>query len=175
MRALGLLAILLVSCGTSQTQSGVQNATLDPAALVSVCVSNHHMNSAADRQNAIGTAPVKFITTFRSCAWPPAAYAAKDGYSEIVVSGYLWDAHPEVTGASAPDLVRSTCVEVELSYTFQKQGPPSPATVRATAGAVVDIFGKPWAQEPLPFGHTATDVVIVHNLSYTLDRARCVS
>ena len=174
MRCVFALAILAAACGTSQTLSGAQSATLDPAALVSVCVSNHHMTGAADSQNALGAPPVKFTTTFRACAWPPPAFAAKDGYSEIVVSEYLWGSHPEVTDASAPDLVRSTCAEVELAYTFQKQGPPSPATVQATAGAVVDIFGKPWANEPLPFAHAATDVVIVHNLSYALERARCL-
>ena len=162
------------ACGTSQTLSGAQNATLDPTTLVSVCVSNHKMNGANDSQTALGTAPIKFVMTFRACAWPPPAFAAKDGYSEIVVSEYLWESHPEVTGASAPDLVRSTCAQVELSYTFQKQGPASPATVQAASGTVVDIFGKPWIQEPLPFAHTATDVVVVHNLSYTLETARCV-
>ena len=174
MRWLFALAMLALACGTSQTQSGGRSATLDPAALVSVCVSNHHLTAATDSQNALGAPPVRFTTTFRNCAWPPPAYAAQDGYSEIVVSEYAWESHPEVTGASAPDLVRSTCAEVELAYTFQKQGPPSPATVQAASGAVVDVFGKPWANEPLPFAHAATDVVIVHNLSYTLERARCL-
>jgi len=172
------LAVLCSACGSSQAQSGARNATLDPAALVSICVSNHHLTAASDMQTALGSRPLRSITTFRACAWPPASYARPDGYSEIVVTGYVWDTHPEVTGASAPDLVTSKCAEVELGYTFQKQGPPSPATVRATAGAVVDIFGKPWppqgANETLPFAHGPTDTVIVHNLSYSVDTARCV-
>ena len=172
------IAIACCACGSSQAESGARSATLDPVTLVSICVSNHRLNAASDSQTALGARPVKSITTFRACAWPPASYAAPDGYSEIVVTEYLWETHAEVTGASAPDLVTSKCAEIELGYTFQKQGPPSPATVRAVAGAVVDIFGKPWpppgSSEALPFAYGRLDVVVVHNLSYAVDAARCV-
>ena len=174
-----LLVLVLTSCGTSQTQSGARNATLDPSAQASICIAAHHLTARSDSQTAIGSAPVRNTTTFRACAWPPPAFAAADGYSEIVVTTYAWADHPEVTGASAPDVVRSTCAGLELTYTFQKQGPASTSPpLSLTPGAVVDIFGKPWpppgSSETIPFAHGATDAVVVHNLSYEVASARCV-
>lgn len=174
------LAVVLASCGTSQTLSGARSATLDPSAQASVCIAAHHLTASSDSQTSLGAAPIRNITTYRACAWPPASYAASDGYSEIVVTSYVWAEHPEVTGASAPDVARSPCAELELTYNFQKQGPTTTTPpLRLLRGAVVDIFGKPWpppgSTETLPFAHTAADVVVVHNLSYEVASARCVS
>ena len=171
---------MLAACGTSQTLSGARSATLDPSAQASVCIAAHHLTASSDSQTALGAAPIRNMTTYRSCAWPPPTYAAADGYSEIVVTSYGWAGHPEVTGASAPDIVRSACAEIELAYTFQKQGPATTTPpLRLARGAVVDIFGKPWpppgSTETLPFAHTTADVVVVHNLSYDIASARCVT
>ncbi len=173
-----IAALLAVGCGSSQAGSGTRNATLDPAALIGVCVTTHHMNGPSETLSTLGSSPVKAITTSRHCEQPPPSYAAQDGFSEIVVTGYLWDGRPESSGASNPEVVRSPCAEIELVYTFQKQGPPSSATVRAAAGATVDIFGTPWPptgqSDVVPFPHGSTDAIVVHNLSYSLNSARCV-
>ena len=174
------LALALAGCGTSQTLSGARSATLDPSAQASVCIAAHHLTAQSDSQTALGAAPVRNVTTYRTCAWPPPPYAASDGYSEIVVTSYAWADHPEVTGASAPDVVRSACAELELTYNFQKQGPTTTTPpLRLARGAVVDIFGKSWpppgSNEALPFAHGAADDVVVHNLSYEVATARCVS
>ena len=172
--------MIVTGCGTSQSLSGARNATLDPSAQASVCIAAHHLTAASDSQTALGAAPIRNVTTYRSCTWPPPTYAAADGYSEVVVTSYAWADHPEVTAASAPDVVRSACAELELRYNFQKQGPTTTTPpLRLARGAVVDIFGKPWpppgSTETLPFAHTTADVVVVHNLSYEVASARCVS
>ena len=79
-------------------------------------------------------------TLFRSCEWPPPAYAqngyaASSGYSEIRVVRVPWSEKAEDTNASAPDRVKSRCADVELRYTFATQGPPVlQAPIRVTAG-----------------------------------------
>jgi hypothetical protein len=76
--------------------------------------------------------------------------------------------------ASAPDRVESPCAEVELQYTFAKQSSPRPQDpVRFTAGTHTLITGEPFT-DSLPFRSTVTDIVVVHNLSYSVVAARCV-
>ena len=85
-----------------------------------------------------------------------------------------WGEKAEVTNASAPDRVEAPCAEVELRYTFAKQGPPAvQEPVRFTAGARVMISGQPFT-EALPFRTAANDVVVVHNLGSSITAARCV-
>ena len=113
-------------------------------------------------------------TIFRSCEWPPPAYAATEGYTEIRVTRIPWPEKAEVTMASAPDRIESPCVEVEIQYTFGKQAPPTPQDpVRFTAGTRALVTGQPFT-DSLPFRSAPTDVVVVHNLSYSIVAARCV-
>ena len=112
-------------------------------------------------------------TIFRWCEWPPPAYAS-DGYTEIRVTRIPWSEKAEVTMASAPDRVESPCAEVELQYTFAKQSAPAlQDPVRFTAGTRALITGQPFT-DSLPFRSAQTDVVVVHNLSYSIVAARCV-
>lgn len=85
-----------------------------------------------------------------------------------------WAEKAEVTNASAPDHVESPCAEVELQYLCSKQGPPTlRQPVRFSAGARAMIAGQPF-MDPLPFRTASTDIVVVHDLSYSIAAARCV-
>ena len=168
---------MLVACGGGA-------ATSDPSALaaakVNDCVKAHGMAGPSDKVDPPApTIRGGSTTVFRSCEWPPpgytqTGYAASGGYAEIRVTRIPWADRSEVTNASAPDRVASPCAEVELRYTFAKQGPATlQEPVRFTAGARAMISGQPFA-DALPFRAAASDVVVVHNLSYSISAARCV-
>src|SRR2546423_10171812 len=111
-------------------------------------------------------------TTFRSCEWPPPAYSVA-GYTEIRVTRIPWAETAEVTMASAPDRIESPCAEVELRHTFAKQSTPAlQEPIRFATGTHVLITGQEFT-DALPFRSAPTDVVVVHNLSYSIASARC--
>lgn len=137
------------------------------------------MSRTTERAETTPAAPVLRVTTFRACEWPAPSYANTDGYDEIVATEYRAEGRTEVSGASAPELFRSRCAELQLTYTFQKQGPASTTSpLHVTAGSIVDVFGKPWPppgmDATLPFTPGTGDTVVVHNLSYAIARARCL-
>ena len=159
--------VLCAACGGAGT--GVPRATG-----IVACAGAHGMAGPAE----IVRPPAPTIrgtstTRFRSCEWPAPPYAAADGYSEITVTRVPWPERAEVTNASAPDWIVAPCAEVELRYTFAKQSSPVlQQPIRVARGARVSIGGQPFT-EPLPFSPSADDVVVVHNLSYSIDAARC--
>ena len=174
---IAVLALALAACGGSRV-------ALEPPAIAAAkvidCVTAHGMAAPSDRVDPPApTVRGESTTTFRSCEWPPppytqTGYAASGGYAEINVTRVPWADKAEVTNASAPDRVTSPCAEVELRYSFAKQGPPTlQEPVRLPAGARVMISGQPFT-DALPFRTAASDVVVVHNLSYSIAAARCV-
>ena len=171
-RALIALAMALTACGGGA-------AAPDPSVVavtkVAACMQAHGMSAPNDKVDPPQpTIRGESTTLFRSCEWPQPAYAAGDGYTEIRVTRVPWSEKTEVTMASAPDRVESPCAEVELRYTFAKQSPPSlQDPIRFTAGTRALITGEPFT-DSLPFRAAATDVVVVHNLSYSIVAARCV-
>jgi len=158
------LAFALAACGDA--------AGSDPAAVaatkVSDCVRAHGMAGPSDKVDPpASTIRGESLTTFRSCEW-------SGGYTEIRVTRIPWADKAEVTNASAPDRVESPCAEVELRYTFSKQGPAAlQEPVRFLSGTRAMIGGQPFS-DALPFRTGPTDVVVVHNLSYSIASARCV-
>ena len=174
---IAVLALALAACGGSGT---APEPSAIAAAKVNDCMKAHGMAAPSDKIDP--PAPSirgESTTAFRSCEWPPPAYtqtgyAASGGYAEILVTRIPWADKSEVTNASAPDRVASPCAEVELRYVFAKQGPGTlQEPVRFTAGARVMISGQPFT-DALPFRTAASDVVVVHNLSYSIAAARCV-
>ena len=148
--------------------------------MVTDCVRVHGMAGPSDRIDPPApTIRGESTTVFRSCEWPPPAaaqpgYAATGGYAEIRITRIPWADKTEVTNASAPDRVESPCAEVELRYTFSKQGPPAlQEPVRFSTGARAMIGGQPF-RDTLPFRTGPSDIVVVHNLSYSIASARCV-
>ena len=175
-RWIGALALTLAACGGG--------AAADPSAVaaakVNECVKAHGMAGPSDKVDpAAPTIRGESTTVFRSCEWPPppytqTGYAASSGYAEIRVTRIPWTDRAEVTNASAPDRVESPCAEVELRYTFAKQGPPSlQDPVRFGSGTRALITGQPFT-DALPFRTVPSDVVVVHNLSYSIATAHCV-
>lgn len=167
------LALLVACCGGA-------GVTSSPALSIDDCVRAHGMKAPSDAvPPPQPTIMGESTTVFRLCEWPPppyaqSGYAAGAGYSEIRVTRVPWAQKTEVTNASAPDRVSSPCAEVELQYLFAKQGPAElQAPVRFTAGARASIGGQPFTA-PLPFSAGPTDVVVVHNLSYSIAAARCL-
>jgi len=144
-------------------------------AKVADCAKAHGMSAPNDRVDPPQpTIRGESTTIFRWCEWPQPAYAATDGHTEIRVTRIPWSEKAEVTMASAPDRVESPCAEVELQYNFAKQSPPTlQDAVRFTAGTRAFITGGPFT-DSLPFRSAPTDVVVVHNLSYSIVAARCV-
>ena len=59
----------------------------------------------------------------------------------------------------------STSLRSRASPTLQQP-------VRFSAGARAMIAGQPF-MDPLPFRTASTDIVVVHNLSYSIAAARC--
>ena len=170
------LALVLAACGGA--------AGPDPSAVaatkVSDCQRAHGMAAPSDRVDP--PAPILRgapTTVFRSCEWPAPylqryRYSVNDGYAEIRVSHEQWVGKAEVTNASAPDRIEALCAEVELRYTFAKQGPATLLEpVRFIAGTHAMLGGQSFA-EPLPFPVDDRDIVVVHNLSYSIVSARCV-
>jgi len=176
-RALVAFAVILASCGGPATAPDPSVVAL---AKVADCVKAHGMSALNDKVDPPQpTIRGESTTIFRSCEWPPPAYAehgyaASDGYTEIRVTRVPWSEKAEVTMASAPDRVESPCAEVELRYTFAKQSSPRPQDpIRLTAGTRALITGEPFT-DSLPFRSAPTDIVVVHNLSYSIVAARCV-
>ncbi len=176
-RAIVALALVLASCGGGA-------AAPDPSVVavtkVADCMKAHGMSAPNDKVDPPQpTIRGESTTIFRWCEWPPPVYAqrgyaASDGHTEIRVTRVPWSEKAEVTMASAPDRVESPCAEVELQYTFAKQSSPRPQDpVRFTAGTRTLITGEPFT-DSLPFRVTPTDIVVVHNLSYSIVAARCV-
>jgi hypothetical protein len=174
--SLALVVLALAACGSG--------ANADPSAVaaakVNDCQRAHGMAAPSDRVDPPApTIRGDSTTVFRSCDWPPPAfaltgYAATDGYTEIRVTRIPWAEKAEVTNASAPDRVESRCAEVELRYTFSKQSPPAlQDPVRFTAGTRAMIGGQPFG-DALPFRAAPSDIVVVHNLSYSIVSAHCV-
>jgi len=166
------IAVLLAACGSGTAAPG---PSVSAAARVAACTAAHGMSAPSDRVDPPQpTIRCESTTTFRSCEWPAPAYATSEGYTEIRVTRVPWPEKAEVTMASAPDRVESPCAEVELRYTFGKQSPPAlQDPMRFTAGTRTLITGQPFT-DSLPFRSAPTDVVVVHNLSYSIAAARCV-
>lgn len=172
-----VLGVVLASCGGA---AAAPDPSVVAASKVADCMKANGMSAPSDRVDPPQpTIRGESKTVFRSCEWPPPAYAqngyaASSGYSEITVTRIPWAEKAEVTMASAPDRVESSCAEVELRYTFAKQSPPKlQEPMRFTAGTRSLITGEPFA-DALPFRTGPTDVVVVHNLSYSIAAARCV-
>src|SRR5258708_1609541 len=97
------IALLLAACNPA-------GATADPSALAATkiadCVKAHGMTGPTDRVDPPApTIRGETTTMFRSCEWPPPAYAqsgyaASGGYSEIRVTRIPWPEKAEVTNAS---------------------------------------------------------------------------
>lgn len=175
--ALVAIALILASCGGA---AAAPDPSVVAATKVAECVKANGMSAPSDRVDPPQpTIRGESKTVFRRCEWPPpeyaqTGYAASSGYSEITVTRVPWAEKAEVTMASAPDRVESTCAEVELQYTFAKQSPPAlQPPIRFTAGARALITGEPFG-DALPFRAAGTDIVVVHNLSYSIAAARCV-
>ena len=174
--AVAAAAVTLAACGGG--------AAPDPSAFaatkVSECMKVHGMAGPVDRLDPPApTIRGESTTVFRSCEWPPPAYsqpgyAASSGYTEIRVTRIPWPEKAEVTNSSAPDRVESPCAEVQLQYAFAKQSPPAlQDPITFTPGTRAMIAGQPFT-DALPFRATASDIVVVHNLSYSIVSARCV-
>lgn len=170
-------ALILGSCGGA---AAAPDPSVVAASKVAECMKANGMSAPADRVDPPQpTIRGESKTVFRSCEWPPPDYArtgygASSGYSEITVTRIPWGEKAEVTMASAPDRVESPCAEVELRYTFAKQSAPAlQEPIRLTAGTRALVTGEPFT-DALPFRTGPTDVVVVHNLSYSIAAARCV-
>lgn len=175
--AAAVVALALAACGAG-------GAAPDPSAFaaskVNDCIKAHGLSGPSDRIDPPApTIRGTSTTVFRSCDWPASyiqtgRYAVTDGYAEIRVTREPWPGKAEVTNASAPDRIEAPCAVVELRYTFSKQGPPSlQAPVRFAAATHTMITGQPFTED-LPFPVAERDVVVVHNLSYSIVSARCV-
>ena len=172
--AVAVLTFAASGCGPDPDPSVVA------ATMVSACVKAHGMAGPYERVDPpppiLRGAPT---TVFRSCEWPApyvqhGRYSVNDGYAEIRVSHEQWAGKAEVTNASAPDRVEVPCAEVELRYTFAKQGPTTLLEpIRFISGTHAMIGGQPFT-DVLPFPIADPDVVVVHNLSYSIVSARCV-
>ncbi len=164
-------AIALGACG------GTVSAANAPADPLDACLATHSLSTPEVAASPVaGTRPAISTRAFRGCNFPAPDGAASDGYWQIDSTTYAWAGHPEVTGASAPDRFQTSCKRLELTYTFKDQGPASDlAPLIVSSGTVEKVNGKPWTGEPLPFATDPGDVVIVHNLSYTISRARCIA
>lgn len=84
----------------------------------------HQLQTASER-NTSRLAPTTFQIVFRSCVWPSPKFGFADGYSEIRATISVWASRPESSGMGAPERIESSCKEIQLLYTFQKQGPAS--------------------------------------------------
>jgi hypothetical protein len=170
--AIVALALVFASCGGG---AAAPDPSVVAVAKVADCMKSHGMSAPNDKVDPPQpTIRGDSTTIFRSCDWPQPAYAATDGYTEIRVTRVPWSEKAEVTMASAPDRVESPCAEVELQYTFAKQSSPQlQEAIRFTAGTRALITGQPFI-DSLPFRSTPTDIVVVHNLSYSIVAARCL-
>ncbi|HEV2009558.1 MAG TPA: hypothetical protein VGS17_00835 [Candidatus Limnocylindria bacterium] len=175
--AVAALALALAAYGGS---AAAPDPSVVAATKVNACVQAHGMSGPSDKLDPPApTIRGESTTVFRSCEWPPPAYtqtgyAASSGYAEIRVTRVPWAEKAEVANASAPDRVESPCAEVELRYTFARQDPPMlQEPMRFASGTRALIGGQPFT-DALPFRIAASDIVVVHNLSYSIAVVRCV-
>jgi len=131
-----VLALLVASCGGS---AAAPDPSVAAATKVAACVTAHGMSAPNDRVDPPQpTIRGESTTIFRSCEWPPPAYAATEGYTEIRVTRVPWPEKAEVTGERARSrrvAVRVGRASVHVRKTSAAGASGSGALHRRHAGA----------------------------------------
>jgi hypothetical protein len=155
--------------GSSTPAAGGQDAT----AQVRGCIAQHGLAKATDVVTRKGA------TVFAACVWPAPSWADQDGYSEIVVRDAAGPGTSEASGIDLADRIGAPCSELEVAYSFGKQGAfqrlPPFSLLRGQIATAVD--GQQWRgeQRALPFYPDRNEAVVLRSSSYRLDFVRCVT
>jgi hypothetical protein len=143
------------------------------ASAIRDCISTHGLQKETD-VIGVGAAGTR---VFGTCDWPPTDYAQSDGYSEVVVREAQGPGVGEASDASAADRFFAPCGELQVAYSFGKQGafqrrPP----ITLLTGDIVMVDGLRWSgdQRQLPFYPDRAESIVLHNFSNRLDYARCI-
>jgi hypothetical protein len=141
------------------------------------CEERHQMSGSRELRKDSRNWPVEVL----SCQWPVAAYTDPDGFTRISIEMVERLNTSEANGDSFSDRVRGPCQEFLLAYDFGKMGSSEhmPA-FRAVPGDVLFMTGtgaEPWhrPKSELTFYPERDEVVVVHNGSYYLVTARCIT
>lgn len=181
-----VLPILVFVVALPEIHSATPSDTLT-SDRVAACMTAHAMT----RPKVIDRGEDVSSEVFRSCEWPPPSYADPDGYSEIShqrVPGPDYnrdDITMAVVKAAHIDRIQSPCTELEISYSFGRQGwhgyQPS---FRVSPGSVVDPRGDPFTfdEEAIRLGNVVyfgfvpqrSEVLVISNYGWTLEQVSCV-
>ena len=168
-------AVVTIATGVSGLWSSGERSESSPAKQVRECIAQHGLARASDVQ-----ARGRNTTVFSTCVWPAPPWADPDGYSEIIVREDPGPGETEASGVSVADRIDASCTELEVAYSFGKQGdfdrrPP----FEVIRGQIVtaDEFGELWNgdERALPFYAERNEAVVLRTLSYWLDFVRCVA
>ncbi len=180
--AVGVVAgvVTIVTGMTGVWGGGGSASSKDPAAQVRSCMAQHGLSRAKETQHRETEGPYSTVA-FASCLWPPPEWADEDGYSEIVVRGDAGPGTEEATGDTEADRFAAPCSEMEVAYSFGKQGAfqrrPPFSLLRGTIMFQGYVGPEVWKgdQRRLPFYPDRDEGVVIHSAAYRLDFVRCTA
>ena len=129
------------------------------------------------KATGVATAEASGTQVFGNCDWPPTTWAQPDGYSEVVVREARGPGENEASGTTAADRLFAPCSELQVAYSFGKQGAfRRQAPITLLSGEIVTVDGLRWSgeQRDLPFYPDRDESIILRNFSYRMDYARCI-
>lgn len=166
-------ALVTVVTGVVALWPSADNTPRTRESAIRECIAAHGLQKGT----GVVDADAAGTRVFGTCDWPPSHYTQPDGYSEVIVKEATGPGHDEASGASAADRLFSPCGEVQVAYSFGKQGgfrrqPP----MTLFTGEIVTVDGIRWNgdQRNLPFYPERDESDVLHNFSSRLDYARCV-
>jgi hypothetical protein len=154
------------------------------ATQVRECIDQHKLAKAQIRTKPKLTkdenGEPEYITYYKRCDWPPAPGADKTGYSEVSVTARLGPGESEATDMDTADVIKSSCSELEVTYSIAAQGDQEPLKpFRSIPNRVVFYTGEAWQrtpdETPLPFYYEQDELVVLRNSKVRLDSVRCVA
>jgi TIR domain len=151
----------------------------EEAQRVQACRDTHALSKASTKRVESDDRE-SYRAVFEACAWPPVPGADGDGFSQITVASNPGPGQSEAEGLTVRDVFTSECRDLEVRYLFDNQGTfVADKPLRLRKGEIVRVEGgSVWqprtAEEAEIYGPRRDEIVVLSNLRYNVDSARCV-
>ena len=150
------------------------NSDEERQAKVESCMAEHGLSTRTETQE------IDSNRVFRACVWPPPFGADGDGFTEITMSSGEGPGRSEAEGLTVANVFTTECRDLELVYLFNNMGSfIAEEPIRLSKGEIRRVEGGSiWqprtAREASIYSPGRDQSVILSNLRYTIDTARCI-